>query len=46
MTSNCNRGSYIQRGELKLLTGNSNRKLAESVAKHLGVELTEADIEK
>lgn len=46
MTSNCNSGSYIQRGELKLLTGNSNRKLAESVAKHLGVELAEADIKK
>ena len=37
---------YIQRGELKLLTGNSNIKLAESVAKNLGIELTKADINK
>ncbi len=37
---------YIQRGELKLLTGNSNIKLAESMAKNLGTELTKADIEK
>lgn len=46
MTSNCNGGSYIQRGELKLLSGNSNKALAESVAKYLGVELGKADIEK
>ena len=37
---------YIQRGELKLLSGNSNIKLAESVAKNLGIELTKADIAK
>src|SRR5699024_10195221 len=36
----------IQRGELKLLTGNSNIKLAESVGKNLGIELTKADINK
>lgn len=40
------KNKYIQRGELKLLTGNSNIKLAESVAKNLGIELTKADIEK
>lgn len=38
--------SYVQRGELKLLTGNSNPKLAESVAKHLGVSLGQSEIEK
>ena len=32
---------YIQRGELKLLTGNSNIKLAESVAKNLEFDLRE-----
>ncbi len=37
---------YIHRGELKLLTGNSNIKLAESVAKNLGIDLTKADIDK
>ena len=37
---------YIQRGELKLLTGNSNIKLAESVGKNLSIELTKADINK
>ena len=46
MTSSCNGGSYIQRGELKLLSGNSNKALAESVAKFLGVSLGKADIEK
>ncbi|WP_297791024.1 ribose-phosphate pyrophosphokinase [uncultured Anaerococcus sp.] len=46
MTSSCNGGSYIQRGELKLLSGNSNKALAESVAKYLGVSLGKADIEK
>lgn len=46
MTTNCNNGKYIQRGELTLLSGNSNRDLAESVAKYLGIELTDADIEK
>ncbi|MCI7238606.1 MAG: ribose-phosphate pyrophosphokinase [Anaerococcus sp.] len=46
MTTNCNNGKYIQRGELTLLSGNSNRDLAESVAKYLGIELLDADIEK
>lgn len=46
MTSKCNQGSYIQRGELKLLSGNSNVALAKSVAEYLGIELTKADIEK
>ena len=40
------RNTYIQRGELKLLSGNSNIKLAQSVAKNLGINLTEADINK
>ncbi len=38
--------SYIQRGELKLLSGNSNKKIAESVAKSLGVTLGKSEIEK
>ena len=38
--------SYVQRGELKLLSGNSNPKLAESVAKHLGINLGQSEIEK
>lgn len=38
--------SYIQRGELKLLSGNSNLPLAKSIAKHLGIELGQAEIEK
>lgn len=46
MITNCNNGKYIQRGELTLLSGNSNRDLAESVAKYLGIELLDADIEK
>lgn len=37
---------YIQRGELKLLTGNANTKLAESIAKSLNTSLGEAEIEK
>lgn len=36
---------YIHRGELKLLTGNANVKLAKSVAKNLGVELVESEVE-
>ena len=40
------RNTYVQRGELKLLSGNSNIKLAQSVAKNLGINLTEADINK
>lgn len=45
MTS-ANSQSFIQRGELKLLSGNANRKLAESVAESLGVELGASEIEK
>ena len=44
MTSTKN--TYIQRGELKLLSGNSNKKLSESVSKCLGIELSKADISK
>ena len=40
------RNTYVQRGDLKLLSGNSNIKLAQSVAKNLGINLTEADINK
>ncbi|MDO5026400.1 MAG: ribose-phosphate pyrophosphokinase [Tissierellia bacterium] len=46
MTSKCNNGEYIQRGELTLLSGNSNRDLAESVAKYLGIKMADAEIEK
>lgn len=45
MTS-ANSQSFIQRGELKLLSGNANRKLAKSVAESLGVELGASEIEK
>lgn len=45
MTSD-NSQSYIQRGELKLLSGNSNKKLAESVANSLGITLGASEIEK
>ena len=46
MTSLLNEGKYIQRGELKLLSGNSNRNLAEAVAKQLGTSIGKADIDK
>jgi len=38
--------SYIHRGELKLLTGNANPELAESIAKSLSKEIGAAEIEK
>lgn len=41
-----NSKAFIQRGELKLLTGNANKKLAQSIAESLGVELGTAEIEK
>ena len=44
--SSKNSQSVIHRGELKLLSGNANPKLSESIAKALGVELGESDIEK
>ena len=44
--SSKNSQSFIQRGELKLLSGNANPKLSESIAKALGVELGESEIEK
>ena len=44
--SSKNSQSFIQRGELKLLSGNANPKLSESIAEALGVELGESDIEK
>lgn len=45
MTSS-NAKAFIQRGELKLLSGNANLKLANSVAKSLGIELGASEIEK
>lgn len=44
--SSKNSQSFIQRGELKLLSGNANPKLSASIAKALGVELGESEIEK
>lgn len=44
--SSKNSQSFIQRGELKLLSGNANHKLSASIAKALGVELGESEIEK
>lgn len=41
-----NSKAFIQRGELKLLTGNANKKLAQSISESLGVELGTAEIEK
>ena len=46
MTSIHKSNAYIQRGELKLIAGNSNIKLAESVAKSLGIKLTESETSK
>lgn len=44
--SSDNSKSFIQRGELKLLTGNANKKLAESIAKNLGTKLGASEIDK
>jgi len=44
--SSKNSQSFIQRGELKLLSGNANPKLSESIANALGVNLGESEIEK
>lgn len=44
--SSKNSQSFIQRGELKLLSGNANPKLSESIADALGVKLGESEIEK
>lgn len=44
--SSKNSQSFIQRGELKLLSGNANPKLSESIANALGVKLGESEIEK
>ena len=44
--SSKNSQSVIHRGELKLLSGNANPKLSESISKALGVELGESEIEK
>lgn len=41
-----NSQSYVQRGELKLLSGNANLKLAESVANNLNIQIGESEIEK
>lgn len=38
--------AYIQRGELKLLSGNANPKLAQSIAKNLKTNLGASEIEK
>lgn len=45
MTSDSSQ-SFVQRGELKLLSGNANIKLAQSVADSLGIEIGESEIEK
>ena len=44
--SSKNSQSFIQRGELKLLSGNANPKLSQSIADALGVKLGESEIEK
>ncbi len=44
--SSKNSQSFIQRGELKLLSGNANLKLSQSIADALGVKLGESEIEK
>ena len=44
--SSKNSQSFIQRGELKLLSGNANPMLSESIANALGVKLGESEIEK
>lgn len=44
--SSKNSQSFIQRGELKLLSGNANPKLSESIAQALGVSIGESEIEK
>ncbi len=45
MTSDSSQ-SFVQRGELKLLSGNANLKLAQSVADSLGISIGESEIEK
>lgn len=45
MTSDSSQ-SFVHRGELKLLSGNANPKLAQAVSDSLGIELGESEIEK